>query len=112
MKSFGLLLYDNTDSGELLDLKIKAVRGTDGLITSGFVVGNVVRQNQALIIMASPGEFHFNPTIGVAIKDIILDDDYLRFQVRIREHLSKDGFKVKSVEFNAENGLMLDANYE
>lgn len=112
MKSIGIQLIDSFDDGPLMDLKIDVVRGTDGLITNGLVLGNIENQNKSLIIIANPGEFHFNPTIGVAINDLLLDDDYLRIRSRIGEHLQKDGFKVRRIDFSLKKPLKIDARYE
>lgn len=110
MKDLGIQLSDG-NSGTI-DLKIEAVRDADGLITQGLVLGNTLHQNQAIILIANPGELKFNPTVGVAIGDLLLDDDYLRFRHRIREHLTKDGMKVKSVELSKNQSLKIEASYE
>ena len=94
-----------------LDLKIEVVRGSDGLITQGLVIGDTMNQNQALILIANPGEFKFNPTIGVAIDELLLDNDYLRFRHRIREHFEKDGLKIKSIQLSDGKPLLIDASY-
>ncbi len=95
-----------------IDLKIEVVRGSDGLITQGLVVGDTMNQNQALILIANPGEFKFNPTIGVGIDELLLDNDYLRFRHRIREHFEKDGLVIKSIQLSDGKPLLIDASYE
>ncbi|MNG13294.1 hypothetical protein D3C84_969650 [compost metagenome] len=102
-----------TDGGQQdIDLKIEVLRDSDGKITQGMVVGDTMNQNQALILIANPGEFKFSPTIGVAIDELLLDNDYLRFRHRIREHFAKDGLIVKSVELSEGKPLKIDASYE
>ena len=110
MKDRGIQLTDG--SAQDIDLKIEVVRGIDGLITQGLVVGDTMNQNQALILIANPGEFHFSPTIGVAIDELILDNDYLRMRHRIREHFAKDGLKIKSIQLSDGKPLLIDASYE
>lgn len=110
MKDRGIQLTDGTLND--LDLKIEVVRGSDGLITQGLVIGDTMNQNQALILIANPGEFKFNPTIGVAIDELLLDNDYLRFRHRIREHFEKDGLKVRSIQLSEGKPLLIDASYE
>jgi hypothetical protein len=110
MKDRGIQLTDGTQQG--IDLKIEVLRDSDGLITRGLVVDNTMNQNQALILIANPGEFKFNPTIGVALDELLLDNDYLRFRHRIREHFAKDGLKVKSVQLSEGKPLLIDASYE
>lgn len=112
MKNIGIQINDSTNSLESIDLKIDVIRDTDGLITQGLVVGDIMNQNQALILIANPGEFKFSPTLGVAIDELILDNDYLRMRHRIREHFAKDGLKVKSLQLSEGKPLIIDASYE
>lgn len=112
MKNKGIQLTDSARGLQNIDLKIDVVRNVDGLIMQGLVVGDTMNQNQAMIIIANPGEFKFNPTVGVAINELVLDDDYLRFRHRIREHLIKDGMKVKNVNFYPNQPLEIEATYE
>lgn len=110
MKDKAIQLTDG--NSETIDLKIDVIRDENGLIIQGLVIGDTMNQNQAIIIISNPGEFKFNPTIGVAIGDLLLDDDYLRFRHRIREHLTKDGMKVKSVELSKDKPIKIEASYE
>jgi hypothetical protein len=112
MKNIGIKINDSASGLESIDLKIDVVRGSDGLITQGLVVGNTMNQNQAMILIANPGEFKFNPTIGVAIDELILDNDYLRMRHRIRDHFAKDGLNVKSLQLSEGKPLLIDASYE
>lgn len=105
-------LTDNVTGNDPIDAKIVVLRGNDGLITQGLIVGQVLNQNQAMILIANPAEFHFNPTIGVAIDQLILDNDYLRFRHRIREHLIKDGIKVNSLQLQKGMPLQIQSEYE
>ncbi len=110
MKDRGIQLTDGNTAG--IDLKIVVVRDSDNKIVNGLVVGDILRQNQALIVVSSPGELKFNPTIGVSIRDLLLDNDYLRIRHRIREHLAKDGMKVDSVDLSEKEPLKIEARYE
>ena len=110
MKDLAIQLTDG--NSENIDLKIDVVRDTNGLITQGLVIGNTLRQNQAIILIVNPGELKFNATLGVAIGDLLLDDDYLRYRHRIREDFTKDGMKVKSVELSKQTPLKIEASYE
>ena len=112
MKNLGIQLTDSVTGIESIDLKVVVVRGSDGLINQGLVVGDILAQNQALILIANPGEFQFNPTIGVALDELILDNDYLRFRHRIRDHFAKDGLKVKTLDLSENKPLNIDASYE
>lgn len=110
MKNRGIQLTDGNQ--EAFDLKIEVQRDSKGLITQGLVIGDTMNQNQALILIANPGEFKFNPTIGVAIDELLLDNDYLRFRHRIREHFEKDGLIVNSIQLSEGKPLKIEASYE
>jgi hypothetical protein len=112
MKNKGIQLADSSLGLQSIDLKIDVLRDEIGMITQGLVVGEILNQNQAVILIANPGEFPFNPKLGVAIDELLLDDDYLKFKHRIREHLVKDGMIVKSIDFSSVTPLKIDASYE
>lgn len=112
MKSTGIQLVGNTDEGQLMDLKVNVVRDASGKIIQGMCIGNTLNQNKALIIIVNPGEFKFNPTLGVAIDELLLDQDYLRMRHRITDHLRRDGMKVRSVQLSQNKPLIVDADYE
>lgn len=112
MKRTGIQLNNSLNALEAMDLKIDVLRNGEGKIIHGLSVGDTMNQNQALIIMSNPGEFPFVPTIGCAIQDLILDNDYLRMRHRIRDHFSKDGLKIQKLEFSEGKPLVIDAIYE
>ncbi|NDP26463.1 MAG: hypothetical protein GZ087_03410 [Flavobacterium sp.] len=111
MKSTGIQLVDATDLGEMMDLKIDVVRDASGKITQGISIGNTLNQNKALIIMANPGEFHFEPLLGAAYEELLLDDDYLRMQHRISEELQRDGLKIKNISLVEGKPKIIEADY-
>jgi hypothetical protein len=111
MKDRAIQLNDSANAIENIDLKINVIR-EGGFITQGLVVGNTLNQNEALIIMSNPGEFAFSPTLGAAIDELLLDNDYLRMRHRIREHLAKDGMKVDRLELAENKPLQIVASYE
>jgi hypothetical protein len=111
MKDKAIQLNDSATAIENIDLKINVIRES-GLITQGLVIGSTLNQNQALIIMSNPGEFVFSPTLGAAIDELLLDNDYLRMRHRIREHLAKDGMKVDRLELVENKPLQIVASYE
>jgi hypothetical protein len=110
MKDIGIQLTDGNTSD--IDLKIEVVRGSDGLITQGLGIGSTLNQNRALILIANPGEFKFEPTLGVAIDELLFDTDYLKIRHRIRDHFPKNGLKVKNIELSDRKPLWIDASYE
>lgn len=110
MKDKGVQLTDGNQ--EEVDLKIDVLRDANGLITQGLVVGNTMKQNQAMILIANPGDFKFNPTLGVAFDELLLDNDFLRMRHRIKEHFSKDGLRVKNIQLEEGKPFLIDASYE
>ncbi|GEP52384.1 hypothetical protein FNO01nite_30560 [Flavobacterium noncentrifugens] len=112
MKNRAIQYNDRNDSGEVLDLKIQPVRGSDGKIISGIVIGNTLEQNKALILIAHQGDFKFNPDLGVGLEDILLSEEYLTYRHLIREHMAKDGLKVESLDFYQNKPFKLIASYD
>ena len=80
------------------DLQIKVERNNEGLIMSGFVLGDVTLQNQAFILLAQKGEYKINPTIGVGIVDEINNNEELEVLHEIRKQFEADGQKIKVLE--------------
>jgi hypothetical protein len=112
MKSRGIQLNDNNDSGDVLDLKVNVVRDIEGKIVSGLVIGDTLEQNEAIILIAHQGEFKFNPDLGVGLGDIALSSDYLEYRHKIREHFAKDGLVVETLYLYENKPIKILANYE
>lgn len=93
------------------DLAIDVQKDASGLITSGLMVGDILAQNQAIILNMHPGELKGNPTLGVGIADILLDDDPLKWRIKIRESLELDRQSVKKIEITT-SSLKLESEYE
>lgn len=74
------------------------------------VVGDIIRQNQAVILTIHKGELKENPSVGVGISDMLLDNDPILWRNEIREQLERDGQTVNSVKLTA-NGIEIDAEY-
>jgi hypothetical protein len=111
-KAIGILLNDSIDAANGVDIKIQLKRGDSNQIEQGLLIGNTMNQNQALMLIASTGDFKANPTLGVSINDLMLDQDYLGCRHRIREHFLKDDLKVRSIQLESGKPLIIDANYE
>ena len=112
MKDFGIQLTDNTENGELMDMKIVPVTDPSGLIVSGLALGNTLQQNKALILIAQPNDFKFDPTLGVGLEDSLLSDDLLEYRHRVREHFAKDGLKIKVLDLYTKERIDIQASYE
>ena len=86
------------------DLEIKVERDSSGKIISGLVLGDILCQNQALIL-----QLHKDPSVGVGISDMLLDDDIQMWKREIREQMELDGQKVSSVKIASE--ILIDSKY-
>lgn len=93
MKDKGMTLNPDTN-----DLNIKVTYDSRGLITGGFVVSDITRQNQALIIYMQPGEMKEAPQMGVGIDSMLLSSDTLLYKHKIREQLEADGLRVNLLD--------------
>lgn len=112
MKSIGIQLNDNNDSGDVLDLKINVVRDSAGKIVSGLVIGDTLEQNKAIILIAHEGQLKGSPDLGVGIGDIALSSDYLEYRHKIREHFAKDGLVVETLDLYENKPIKIIASYE
>lgn len=95
---------------ENYDVAISVQRDPNGMISSGLVVGDILTQNQALIISIHPGDLKERPSMGVGIEDMLLDHDYPAWRAAIREQLEMDGQTVHSVKITS-SSIVIDAEY-
>lgn len=92
------------------DLDIKVQRDRSGRIISGMQVGDILHQNQALILSIRKGELKENPSVGVGVADYLLSEDLNALQNEIRQQLEMDGQTVTSVTV-AEDTIVIDSKY-
>lgn len=92
------------------DIAVNITKDATGKITSGWVLGDVLYQNQAIILSIHQGELKEDPSRGVGIADMLLDDDPLQWRLRIREQLEMDGQKVESITIN-NHSIDIQATY-
>lgn len=93
------------------DLSVEVVRDETGKIVSGMVIGDVLAQNQAIILNMHKGELKENPYMGVGLSDMLLDYNPLAWRTEIREQLEMDGQVVDSVRISP-SGIEIDAKYQ
>ena len=79
------------------DLDIKVQRDKYGKIISGLVIGDILRQNQAIILSVAKGELKENPSIGVGLTDMLLTHDLTAIRNEIRQQLEMDGQTVDKI---------------
>lgn len=106
-KETGILL--DPDTG---DLQMRVIRDSNGLITSGFLIGNVTEQNQRAILLAEKGEIKENPLLGVGIASFLDHDDPSELLREVRENLRMDGQTVNKCGFNNEGNLIIVGGYD
>lgn len=92
------------------DLDIKVERDRFGKIMSGLVVGDILHQNQAVILSIRKGELKENPSVGVGLADMLLEHDLNAVQREIREQLEMDGQKVETVQVT-QKSITINAKY-
>lgn len=92
------------------DLDIRPEYDASGRISSGLVVGDILHQNQALILVFHKGDLKDDVSVGVGIDRMMLDNDRLTWTREIREQLEMDGQRVESVEVTNKT-IKIDASY-
>lgn len=85
-------------------------RDAEGKILSGLQVGDILRQNQALILALYKGELKERPSVGCGISDMLLDNDMLYWRNLIREQLEMDKQKINHIKIT-KNSIFIDAQY-
>lgn len=92
------------------DLDINVMQDASGRIVSGLVLGDILHQNQALIMVFQKGDLKDDVSIGVGIDRMLLDNDRLTWEREIREQLEMDGQKVESVFVDSQS-VRIKASY-
>lgn len=92
------------------DIDVKVQRDSSGKIVSGMVVGDILAQNQALILQLHKGELKEDPSVGVGISDMLLDNDLQTWSREIREQMELDGQTVNRIVLT-ENELTIETRY-
>ncbi len=106
MKNLGIMLNPATN-----DFDIKVVKDSGGRIMQGLHVGDVTKQNTAILLYMQPGELKEQPTVGVGINNMLLDNDYLLYKHKIRQQLNAEGMQVNHLEINGQN-IEINASYK
>ena len=92
------------------DLDIKVVTDEAGRILSGLVVGDILNQNQALLLVFHKGDLKDDVSVGVGIDRMTLDNDRLTWSREIREQLEMDGQTVEDVKIE-NHTIKIKASY-
>lgn len=92
------------------DIAVDVQRDASGLITSGLVLGDILHQNQALILVLHKGDLKSDVSVGVGIDRMLLDNEQLTWTREIREQLEMDGQKVEDVRITGKQ-IIIKAAY-
>jgi predicted proteasome-type protease len=92
------------------DIAVDVQRDASGLITSGLVLGDILHQNQALILVLHKGDLKSDVSVGVGIDRMLLDNERLTWTREIREQLEMDGQKVEDVRITGKQ-IIIKAAY-
>lgn len=80
------------------------------IVNGDFSIGDGTEQHQKLLILSAKGDFKLNPTAAVDVTRH-LDDDAFNLLQEVSSEFTKDGMKVKSVGYEADGSLAINANY-
>ena len=105
-KGFGIQVNEERN-----DLKVQVVRSADGKITRGLVLGDITYQNMNALLTIHPGEVKDNPTVGVGISDMALDENQLEWLSRIRQALENEGLTIKTFNLVSAQKMYINASY-
>lgn len=92
------------------DLAFKVEKDRYGKIISGLQVGDILHQNQAVILAIDKGELKENPSIGVGLPNMLLEHDLAAIRSEIRQQLELDGQTVTSVQVTSKT-VTINAKY-
>ena len=92
------------------DIAVKVKRDRFGRIESGLIVGDILHQNQAIILTMRKGDLKENPSIGVGLPDMVLEHNLMAVRNEIRQQLEMDGQRVNSINVTSA-AVHIDANY-
>jgi hypothetical protein len=92
------------------DLQVN-VRTLDDGKKQGLEIGDVLAQNQAILLSVRPGEIKESPTMGIGIDDMLNDDDLILWRTKIRENLEEDNQEVNKITISS-TGITIDAKYK
>ena len=92
------------------DVTVDVKRDASGLIVSGLIVGDILHQNQALILVMHKGDLKSDVSVGVGIDRMLLDNERLTWTREIRDQLEMDGQKVDDVKIT-DRQIIIKAAY-
>jgi len=109
-KDTGIQYKSNNAGG--FDLDIRIIKDSAGRIVSGLTIGETLEQNMACILVAEPGDFKENLSLGVGMRSALLDEDLLPYRHKIKEQFAMDGLNVINLDLYNLLNFSIDAEYE
>lgn len=110
-KAIGIQYNDSSDE-TVYDLKVEVVKDAFGKITSGLVIGSTLEQNMASLLIAEPGDFKANLSLGVGLRSALLGEDLLEYRHAIKEQFAQDGLTISHLDLYNLEEFSIDAEYE
>lgn len=84
----------------------------DILVKNGdMVIGDATLQHQQDLLLASEGDYKFDPLVGVGLAEFLDDEDPSGMMKKVRVQFGKDGMKVKTARINESGKVEIDATY-
>lgn len=93
------------------DIQVTPIRNSAGLITSGFILGNIDYQRCALIIEAEKGEFKEHPSLGFGIQKFLRSLPSVsrqRFTTQLNNEFKADNLKAKLTVGNSLSEISIE----
>lgn len=77
-----------------------------------FVKGDATLQHQKKLLLAEKGSYKQSPTIGVAIRNEILNDaEPDELESNIQSEFEKDGMTISKLELHSFEDIQIEASY-
>jgi len=80
-------------------------------VNGDFVISDATCQHQKDLLVASEGEYKFDPVVGVGLYEFLDDEDSGDMMRKVRIQFGKDGMNVKSAKINNAGIIEIDAPY-
>ncbi len=83
------------------------------IVNGDFKKGDATLKHQKTLLLAEKGSFKQSPTVGVAIRDFILEDSSGdEFQGVVQGEFENDGMKINALVINSFSDINVDASYK
>jgi len=94
---------------EVIDILFDTENGDLACKDGDFVLGDSTLQHQGDLLDAGEGEYKQSPTVGVALRDFLNDEDPTEMLRKIRMQFTRDGLNIS--ELSSGSQLKIRARY-